>query len=223
MIIGKVISQNILSFTENLKNFLSSLTAIDIIFFFAVILLMILLVSLLYFIKSNEDYSDENNYVNMNIDNNVNQDNKEFNYTNSFVENNHNFEESIKNNYDNETSFDNLARPIDEEGELLDLESITKALENKETNNIDLTSFEEEQERDAIISYDELLRKQQPQQPYKVSYKKEMMYDDLSVKEVDLDSLSNPVTEEKHDIKLVSYEEEEAFLEALKSLQKSLN
>lgn len=223
MIIGKVISQNILSFTENLKNFLSSLTAIDIIFFFAVILLMILLVSLLYFIKSNEDYSDENNYVNMNIDNNIKQDNKEFDYTNSFVENNHNFEESIKNNYDNETSFDNLARPIDEEGELLDLESITKALENKETNNIDLTSFEEEQERDAIISYDELLRKQQPQQPYKVSYKKEMMYDDLSVKEVDLDSLSNPVIEEKHDIKLVSYEEEEAFLEALKSLQKSLN
>ena len=223
MIIGKVISQNILSFTENLKNFLSSLTAIDIIFFFAVILLMILLVSLLYFIKSNEDYSDENNYVNMNIDNNVKQDNKEFDYTNGFVENNHNFEESIKNNYDNETSFDNLTRPIDEEGELLDLESITKALENKETNNIDLTSFEEEQERDAIISYDELLRKQQPQQAYKVSYKKEMMYDDLSVKEVDLDSLSNPVIEEKHDIKLVSYEEEEAFLEALKSLQKSLN
>ena len=111
----------------------------------------------------------------------------------------------------------------DEEGELLDLETITKALENKENNNIDLTVFEEEQEKDAIISYDELINKTKTGS---INYKNESMMDDLSVKEVDLNNLfteSSGAEVEINRSQVISYAQEEAFLEALKKLQKQIN
>lgn len=122
----------------------------------------------------------------------------------------------------------NISKPSsysDEEGELLDLASITKALEEKQNNNIDLTSFEEDQERNAIISYDELLAKAKYGD---INYKSESYIDDLSVKEVDLDNLINESTSSKitNEIEkpvVISYQQEEAFLDALKRLQKQIN
>ena len=201
------------SFIDNVKNFLQSLTVIDIIFFFAVVLLMILLVILLYFIKSNEDYQDDEKSV-INFDTNENFD---FSISNNNVSDERNIVKEPYNQFSNaqHNNYD------DEEGELLDLQTITKALENKDVNTVDLTQFEEEQERDAIISYDELIKKSSPNT---FSYKKETMIDDVSVKEIDLDSLCKTCDNKENTfVKSISYEEEEAFLEALKSLQKSLN
>ena len=183
---------NILS---NIKEFLSSLTVIDVTFFFAVLLLMILIVTLLFFIKLNEESKDKDEDIEKIVND---------------LEENKN-EEEVKYYSD------------DEEGELLDLESITKALENKQNENIDLTAFEEEQEKDAIISYDELINKTKTGS---INYKSENVMDDLVVKEVDLDNLINEsIKNESETIKsqVISYAQEEAFLDALKRLQKQIN
>lgn len=185
-----------ISILKNIKEFLSSLTIIDVVFFFSVLLLMILVVTLLYFIKLNQEDKTIEDPVE------------------KFIE-----ENAEKENYVAEESkyYD------DEEGELLDLASITKALENKENSNIDLTAFEEEQEKDAIISYDELINKTKSGS---INYKSENVLDDLVVKEVDLDNLINESNKgEEISIKsqVISYAQEEAFLDALKKLQKQLN
>ena len=183
---------------RNIKDFLSSLTIIDVTFFFSVLLLMILIVTLLYFIKLNEEVKVKEDIEDLNK--NINDEKV------SYVD-----ENKIVNSYD------------DEEGELLDLETITKALENKENNNIDLTVFEEEQEKDAIISYDELINKTKTGT---INYKNESMLDDLSVKEVDLDNLINESSKPEVEFtqsQVISYAQEEAFLEALKKLQKQIN
>lgn len=183
---------------RNIKDFLSSLTVIDVTFFFSVLLLMILIVTLLYFIKLNEEVKVKEDIEDLNK--NINDEKV------SYVD-----ENKIVNSYD------------DEEGELLDLETITKALENKENNNIDLTVFEEEQEKDAIISYDELINKTKTGS---INYKNESMMDDLSVKEVDLNNLfteSSGAEVEINRSQVISYAQEEAFLEALKKLQKQIN
>lgn len=50
------------------------------------------------------------------------------------------------------------------------------------------------------------------------------MHDDLSVKKVDLDNLvnKNNNTVSNIEVRLISFQKEEAFLEALKRLQKEL-
>lgn len=197
------ISNNALLYTlnilDNFKDFLSSLTIIDVIFFFSVVLLMVLIVTLLYFIKLNEDIKDE-----------------------------------VVEDFVNEDSVPDLSEKIsdvkktysdEEEGELIDLASITKALENKENEVIDLTAFEEEQEKDAIISYDELIKKSKTGA---INYKSESMLDDLSVKEVDINNLIDESSNSNENDSLVksgaiSYQQEEAFLSALKKLQQQLN
>lgn len=193
---------------NNIIDFLSSLTIIDIVFFFSVLLLLILIVVLLYFIKLNEDdkeieietISEDNDIENIETINET-EDNNEVKYA----------EEKVLYN--------------DEEGELLDLKSITKALENNEYSNVDLTAFEEEQEKEAIISYEELLNRSKNGA---INYKKESMVDDVSVKEVDLDNIINSskieITTPKtvhHEV--ISYQEEEDFLEALKKLQQQIS
>lgn len=185
-------SSNIL---KNIKEFLSSLTLIDVVFFFAVLLLMILVVTLLYFIKLNEEVKEKNEII----------------------------EEYKNNDLDIKNETEEVKYVDEEEGELLDLASITKALENKESDNIDLTAFEEEQEKDAIISYDELINKAKGGS---INYKTESMLDDLSVKEVDLDNLINESNVNQVEVtksQVISYAQEEAFLEALKKLQKQIN
>lgn len=180
---------------KNVSDFLSSLTLIDVIFFFSIILLMILVVVLLYFIKANEDDNTDEEVINSSAE----------------------LSKIKEENNEEQSSY------VDE-GELVDLTSITKALENLDNSKIDLTAFEEEQEKDAIISYDELISKSKTGS---INYKNETMMDDLSVKEVDLDNLINEANKEEVTTtvktSVISYAQEEAFLEALKKLQKQLN
>lgn len=98
---------------------------------------------------------------------------------------------------------------------------LKKNMKNKEEANINFTNYEQEQEDKAIISYDELLKKGSN---YELNYETEEMQDDLSVKKVDLDNL----IKEKSDatpnleVRVISFQKEEAFLEALKRLQQEL-
>ena len=109
----------------------------------------------------------------------------------------------------------------DEEGELLDLKSLTEKLANEEREPLGVQEYEKEQEEKAIISYDELLKKKNK---YAVNYEKEEVLDDLVVKKVDLNDLVNKnVIDEIKEVRVISYEKEEAFLNALKELNKLLN
>lgn len=116
-----------------------------------------------------------------------------------------------------------LSATTEESSAIIDLKEITKALENAEAPAINLNSYEEEQEEKAIISYDELLKRKND---FAINYSEEESIDeDLSIKKVDLGNLVNKEVSEKTDIKVmvISYEKEEAFLEALKTLQQKLN
>lgn len=199
-----VLTSNV-NIIKNLSDFLSSLTLIDVIFFFSIILLMVLVTVLLYFIKVNEDVVEVEEEKNDNTPK-----------TEEVL--------NITKEYTDEPK-EEVSYYDDEEGELIDLKSISEALDNGE-KNIELTKFEEEQEKDAIISYDELLRKTQNTG---INYKNEVMMDDLSVKEVDLENFINENKEEinntvtKPNVQVISYYQEEAFLESLKKLEQQLN
>lgn len=199
-----VLTSNV-NIIKNLSDFLSSLTLIDVIFFFSIILLMVLVTVLLYFIKVNEDVVEVEEEKNDNTPK-----------TEEVL--------NITKEYTDEPK-EEVSYYDDEEGELIDLKSISEALDNGE-KNIELTKFEEEQEKDAIISYDELLRKTQNTG---INYKNEVMMDDLSVKEVDLENFINENKKEINDtvtkpnVQVISYYQEEAFLESLKKLEQQLN
>ena len=112
---------------------------------------------------------------------------------------------------------------IEQNKERASLKEITEALEQAEPSTINLNKYEEEQEEKAIISYDELLKRKND---FAINYSDEDVFDDdLIVKKVDLDNLVNKDIVEKPKIKVsvISYEKEEAFLEALKQLQQKLN
>ncbi len=107
--------------------------------------------------------------------------------------------------------------------EMDSLKEITEALENAEPSTVNLNKYEEEQEEKAIISYEELLKRKND---FAINYsEEENLDDDLTVKKVDLDNLVNRDVVVKPEIKVsvISYEKEEAFLEALKQLQQKLN
>ena len=107
--------------------------------------------------------------------------------------------------------------------DMLDLEKISKNIETEyKPTNIELTSYEKEQEDNAIISYDELIKNKDNGYSYDDSYKSES---DINVKRIDLDKITNQIeTPQEHiKVRLMSYEKEEAFLNALKQLQKELN
>ena len=146
-----------------------ALRLVDIIFFFAVLILMILIVTLIYFIKIN-----------------------------------------------NETEEKDLV----ETQEMKIAKELRDSMKNSEPT-IKFTDYEKDQEDKAIISYDELLNKGNN---YELNYEKEEMHDDLSVKKVDLDNLvnKNNNTVSNIEVRLISFQKEEAFLEALKRLQKEL-
>ena len=86
---------------------------------------------------------------------------------------------------------------------------------------IKFTDYEKDQEDKAIISYDELLNKGSN---YELNYEKEETHDDLTVKKVDLDNLVNKNSSitPNLEVRVISFQKEEAFLEALKRLQKEL-
>ena len=73
--------------------------------------------------------------------------------------------------------------------------------------NIELTSYEKEQEQSAIISYQELLKNKDNQQT-------------INIDKVSIDPEDMPLPSFK--VNLMNYEKEEAFLKALKQLQSDL-
>ena len=110
--------------------------------------------------------------------------------------------------------------------ERFDLESITKNIsENYKPENVRLTSYEQEQEENAIISYEELVRQTAEN---KINYDTSFKCDeeDIEVKKIDLDSetvdKTSFVSNNGPKLSLMSYEQEEAFLKALKQLQGTL-
>ncbi|MEG0977418.1 MAG: hypothetical protein RSF02_02570 [Bacilli bacterium] len=156
----------------DIKEILMALSFVDLIFFFAVLVLMILIVTLIYFIKINDEVLKPS---------------------------------------------DNL----EETQEMKIVKELTNGLESGGVN-IDFTKYEKDQEDKAIISYDELLNKGSS---YAINYEDEKTYDDLTVKKVNLDDLINYNDEEtpKTGIRVISFAKEEAFLLALKQLQKELS
>ncbi len=146
-----------------------ALRLVDIIFFFAVLILMILIVTLIYFIKINNETEEKD---------------------------------------------------LEETQEMKIAKELRDSMKNSEPT-IKFTDYEKDQEDKAIISYDELLNKGNN---YELNYEKEEMHDDLSVKKVDLDNLvnKNNNTISNIEVRLISFQKEEAFLEALKRLQKEL-
>ena len=106
-----------------------------------------------------------------------------------------------------------------------DIEAVTKAIEKDyKPETIRLNSYEEEQENNAVISYEELLKNKDK---ISVSYDDEYEFEEptLSVKKFDLTNTSEtPVIDEsKLKVQLMSYEKEEEFLKALKDLQSNLS
>ncbi len=161
----------------DIKEFLTTLSFIDLVFFFAVLTLMVLIVTLIYFIKINDDVLK----------------------TKSLIKG--------------------------ETQEMKIVKEITKNLENNNDDNnphVDFTEYEKDQEDKAIISYEELLNKNNN---YEINYENEEMQDDLLIKKFDLGNLVNTdgqTNDNKVEVRLISYAKEEAFLEALKQLQKEL-
>ena len=111
-------------------------------------------------------------------------------------------------------------KDLEETQEMKIAKELRDSMKNSEPT-IKFTDYEKDQEDKAIISYDELLNKGNN---YELNYEKEEMHDDLSVKKVDLDNLvnKNNNTVSNIEVRLISFQKEEAFLEALKRLQKEL-
>lgn len=104
------------------------------------------------------------------------------------------------------------------------LENVKEKLESEyKVNEIELTDYEKEQEESAIISYEELINsKNKMNISYDDNYKSDT--EEISVKKIMLND--NGVVEENTkplDVKLMNYDKEEAFLIALKQLQKNLS
>ena len=111
-------------------------------------------------------------------------------------------------------------KDLEETQEMKIAKELRDSMKNSEPT-IKFTDYEKDQEDKAIISYDQLLNKGNN---YELNYEKEEMHDDLSVKKVDLDNLvnKNNNTVSNIEVRLISFQKEEAFLEALKRLQKEL-
>ena len=122
----------------------------------------------------------------------------------------------IKINKDEEPNKNDL----EETQEMKIAKELRDSMRNSEPT-IKFTDYEKDQEDKAIISYDELLNKGSN---YELNYEKEETHDDLTVKIVDLDNLVNKNSSitPNLEVRVISFQKEEAFLEALKRLQKEL-
>lgn len=102
-----------------------------------------------------------------------------------------------------------------------DLKAITNQLANSHPK-IEFTSYEKDQEEKAIISYDELLKKSKLSQ---LNYDEETNLDGLSIKKISFDE--TPIIEKEPsqtpNVRVISYQNEEKFLAALKELQSLLS
>ena len=102
------------------------------------------------------------------------------------------------------------------------IEEIRNNIENNyKPEYTGLTEYEKEQEESAIISYEELIKNKDK---LGVSYDDEYVSDikDITVKKINIGSTKNENIEEKLNVKLFDYKEEEDFLTALKQLQQNL-
>ena len=193
---------------KDIYKFINYLSLVDIIFLSAIIVLLILVVTLIYFIRINEDVLGEDDF---------------FPQSNSLKEDDIKKEDIIEKI---EVNNPEVAEEEynDEEGELLDLESLTEKLKAEEESGerISCTEYEKDQEEKAIISYEELLQKKNK---YAINYEKEEVRDDLIVKKVNLNDLvnKNEEVELKAEVRVISYQKEEDFLSALKELNNLLN
>ena len=183
-----------MAFFKNFIEILSALTLVDFIFFSSMLLLIILVVSLIYFIKINREEMPEEANVNF-----INEEEQQP------------IELPQLNVYD------------DENNAIIDLESISKALEERKSSPIEMTDYELEQEERAIISYDELVERSK-----NLSLNYEMEEEpnpEINIKKVDLENLVSKVEDNKPslEIRVISYQKEEAFLEALKNLKGQIN
>lgn len=107
--------------------------------------------------------------------------------------------------------------------DMIDLEAITKNIEaDYRPINIELSTYEQEQENNAIISYEELVNnKDNNSVNYDETYENDN--GDINVKKVDLtDDYGVNVDNKGYAVSLMSYEKEEAFLRALRKLQSDL-
>ena len=110
--------------------------------------------------------------------------------------------------------------------EEIDLKEVVNEIEESVPPNIPFTSYEKDQEEKAIISYEELLAKNKTG---RINYNEEaVLEDDISVKKIDLDHIINaqkkiPEEQSRENSELFKFAEEEAFLKALKTLNKLLN
>ena len=110
--------------------------------------------------------------------------------------------------------------------ELTELESEAKELEQlAKGHEVKMTPYEEEQEEKAIISYDELLEKSSN---VSIGYSSFSNEDDIVVKQVDLSNTGkielDPIQKELNSkVRIINYEHEEEFLNALKQLKNMLN
>ena len=108
-----------------------------------------------------------------------------------------NDDEETDNNKIEEQPQDILEEPKTEEPkkeiieEELDLSKITQELDQSSPKAIALNDYEREQEERAIISYDELLKTKDLKE--EINYIKEQNLGDLTVKSVDLDSVTRPI------------------------------
>ncbi|MDD4187537.1 MAG: hypothetical protein PHX04_02065 [Bacilli bacterium] len=103
-----------------------------------------------------------------------------------------------------------------------DIEAVSKSLENYTPDAITLTNYEVEQEESAIISYEELVKNKNK---VGIDYDDEYTSDipELSIKKINLTTVTKNEEEPKLEVKLMQYDKEEAFLKALKQLQENLN
>ena len=99
------------------------------------------------------------------------------------------------------------------------LKDIKNTLENNykpEYSNI--TEYEKEQEENAIISYEELIKNNKNN-----SYNEEFISnEDILIKKININDNNKEKNKEKINVKLLSYNEYEDFLIALKQLQHNL-
>lgn len=103
-----------------------------------------------------------------------------------------------------------------------DIASVANAIEKEyKPEAIKLTNYEVEQENNAIISYEELVKNKDK---VGIGYDDEYAYElpELNVKKINLTNQINPIEEPKLEVKLMQYDKEEAFLKALKELQENL-
>ena len=208
---------------NDIISFIKSLSFVDIVFMMSIIGLIILIVTLIYIIKVNDDEDiEEIKLVDTNTSNEVKEEIKE-----EKVEVKPEVKEEI----------------IEDE---LDLSKITQELDQANPKVLALNEYEKEQEERAIISYDELLKTKDLQE--EINYINEKNLGDLTVKSVDLESITRPIElpkikeklieVKKEEIEeesvidesprhsktiLISYTKEEEFLRTLKTLEGLLN